>query len=63
MIKLRLKNLLPLVDCYYEVKDVDNKFIFSSEHKLDGFDDHIITSIKTDDGYNGPVMLIYIWRV
>ena len=60
---MKLKNLLPLVDCYYEVKDADNKFIFSSKNKLDGYDDFIITSINTDDGYNGPVMIIHIWRV
>ena len=60
---MKLKNLLPLLDCYYEVKDADNKFIFSSEHKLGGYDDCIITSIKTDEGYEEPVVLIYIWRV
>ena len=60
---MKLKNLLPLLDCYYEVKDADNKSIFSSEHKIGGYEDCIITSIKTDDGYDRPVMLIYIWRV
>ena len=59
---MKLKNLLPLLDCYYEVKDADSKHIFSNEHKLAGYDDFIITSINTDEGYEGPVLLIYIWR-
>ena len=58
-----VKELLPLVDTYYEVKDSDNKSIFNSECKLDGYDDCTVTSIKTDDGYEGSVLLIYIWRV
>ena len=60
---MKLKQLLPLLDTYYEVLDVDNKPIFNSNSRLEGFDDCIITSIKTDDGYEGPVLLIYIWRV
>lgn len=60
---MKLKQLLPLLDTYYEVRDADNKFIFSSVLKSPGYEDHIVTSIKTDDGYEGPVLLIYIWRV
>ena len=60
---MKLKQLLPLLDTYYEVLDADNKHIFNSNSRLEGFDDCIITSIKTDDGYEGPVLLIYIWRV
>lgn len=60
---MKLKQLLPLLDTYYEVKDADNKSIFNSESKLPGYEDYIVTSIKTDDGYNGPVLLVYIWRV
>ena len=60
---MKLKELLPLLDCYYEVKDADNKSIFSSEHRLDGYSDCIVTSIKTDEGYYGPILCIYIRRV
>lgn len=59
---MKLKDVLPLVDTYYEVKDADNKSIFNSDSKLEGFDECVVTSIKTDDGYEGPVILIYIWR-